>query len=542
MNPSTIAQASTSLALLAAPALAQAPLHVFDGPEASFTLGFSVGSADLNGDGFADIIAGAPFANPSGDDELFQLGAVRAFSGLDGSLLFSFDGDETEDFVGSSVSGAGDVDGDGFEDLLVGAPTDSIGSAKSGVVRLFSGQTGSLLFALEGEIGDRFGEVVAAAGDVNDDGVDDFIVGAPRALDLVGRAIVFSGIDGSALHTFDGAGPDDFFGRVVSGAGDVNDDGHADLLAAAFSNKLGSGYTRVFSGQSGEILYHIDGDPRAADGAGDVNADGHDDFIIGEPFFGSFGRVRVLSGLDSSTLLSFQAPIEFAHFGAFVDGVGDVDGDGTPDVVVGAPGPSFIPPSGFVQVFSGADGRMLHHFQGSDTDRFGAGIGGGDVNQDGFVDLIVGAPNADPNGFNSGTVFVFPGSEELGTPFCDSLPNSSGAVASLSARGSHAAMPLNATFEIHDLPSTTSGILFFGFNQLAGRPFGDGLLCVSGSIRRVLPPVTGMGQAQLTLNPEAGYADVIVPGVNLNFQFWFRDPMAMMSGFNTSDSIEILFQ
>ena len=537
----------TALAILAlcGAAAGQTPIATFDGPGTAFGLGNSVGSGDFDGDGRADVVAGAPFANPTGDEDVFYLGAVRAYSGLDGSLLFSFDGDEIEDFVGDAVAGAGDCDGDGSDDIVVGAPTDSLtlGAPKTGVVRVFSGATGSLLFSAGGVQGDRLGEVVAAAGDVNADGFDDVIAGAPRALDLVGEVVVYSGQDGSVLYTVPGAGSDDFFGRAVSGAGDVDGDGFDDFVASAPSNKLDHGYTRVYSGATGAILHDVLGDPRSVGGAGDVNGDGHADFIVGEPTAFPNGRARVLSGLDASTIHTFESPVPFAQFGAAVAGIDDVDGDGIGDIVVGARGLQFSAPAGFVDVYSGSDGRMLHRFDGQETQLFGIAVAGGDVDGDGFEDIVVGAPLADVGAVNSGTVSVFPGSEVLGSTFCASLANSSGAVAALSARGSLAASPLNVRFDVTDLPSTTQGILFFGPGQLAGAPFGDGLRCVGGAVQRVLPPVAGMvGQARVVLNAVAPYASGITPGADLNFQFWFRDAMAMMAGFNTSDARNVVFE
>ena len=132
--------------------------------------------------------------------------------------------------------------------------------------------------------------------------------------------------------------------------------------------------------------------------------------------------------------------------------------------------------------------------------------------------------------------------DAVGTTFCTSLPNSSGQVATMSANGTTDATPLDLTFQIDNLPSSTLGQIFFGPNQLAGLPFGDGLKCVGGMLSRVQPPSGGMGSATIVLNPGAPYTGAIVPGASLNFQFWFRDGMAMMTGVNASDALNITFQ
>ncbi len=138
---------------------------------------------------------------------------------------------------------------------------------------------------------DRFGRTVGAAGDVNKDGDADLIVGA--VLDDnngrdSGSARVFSGKDGKVLYTFNGDSAGDVFGRIVSGAGDVNMDGYADLIVGAwFGGKNSGGYARVFSGKDGKILYTFNSDSAfdrfgmSVGGAGDVNKDGYADLIVG---------------------------------------------------------------------------------------------------------------------------------------------------------------------------------------------------------------------------------------------------------------------
>ena len=157
----------------------------------------------------------------------FVLFAALAPAAYSQSVLYTFDGDSAQDNFGFSVSGAGDVNWDGFDDLIVGAIRDDNNGSNSGSARVFSGVDGSVLYTFDGDsAGDRLGISVSGAGDVNGDGFDDLIVGAEHddnnGTDS-GSARVFSGRDGSVLYTFSGDSPDDRLGRSVSGAGGAID-------------------------------------------------------------------------------------------------------------------------------------------------------------------------------------------------------------------------------------------------------------------------------------------------------------------------------
>jgi hypothetical protein len=159
----------------------------------------------VDGDGFADVVVGAKHVSDNG----VNAGSASVLSGRDGSLLHLLAGDSPQDLFGWSVAGAGDVDGDGFDDLVVGATRDDGGGAEAGSATVLSGLDGAMLSRIFGESpGDLFGWSVAGGADTNSDGVDDLIVGTPyESVDAPfdGTARVFSGL-GPVLAYGEGCG------------------------------------------------------------------------------------------------------------------------------------------------------------------------------------------------------------------------------------------------------------------------------------------------------------------------------------------------
>lgn len=405
------------------------PVYTFDGDAAGDESGYSVSSAgDVNNDGYDDIIVGLPFNDNAGTDA----GRVYVYSGKTGAILYIFTGGSADALFGHSVSGAGDVNNDGYDDVIIGAPLYVDLFSYEGQAYVYSGQTGDILYTFIGEAAyDQFGFSVSGAGDVNNDGYDDVIIGAPFNDDSyfhAGRAYVYSGQDGTNLHIFNPTMGFHELGWSVSSAGDVNNDGYDDVIVGAprFGGNRGRAY--VFSGQTGDdlaILEGLQGGERfgySVSGAGNVNNDGFDDVIVGAPladliFFppgsGSFenaGRVDVFLGPFLYFLTDFVGNFVDDKFGTSVSLAGDIDNDGYDDILAGG---ILFGGSGFVRVFSGQTGTILRDYKG-DSDlgnEFGFSVSfAGDVNNDGFDDIIVGAHLNDSAGTDAGRSFVYAGS------------------------------------------------------------------------------------------------------------------------------------
>ncbi len=403
----------------------------FNGQESIDELGSSAAAAgDVDGDGFADVIVGAPLANPNLHADA---GAAYVYSGATGAQLLRLDGPASNDALGSSVAGAGDVDGDGFDDLIVGAPfADPNGNKDSGSAFVFSGATGSLIWRFDGQAShDELGFSVAGAGDVDGDGVPDLIAGVPfrdpNGRTDAGSARVFSGATGLQLLVFRGQAASDNLGRAVAGAGDVDGDGLADLIVAApFADPGGlkdAGSAFVLSGAGGSLIFQFDGQGAhdefgfSVAPAGDVDGDGVPDLAAGAPLADSNGKTDsgaafVFSGATGAQVLRFNGLHGGDALGRSVAGTGDADGDGVPDLAAGAPfaAPGGRSNAGSAFLVSGATGGMVLQIDGqAASDFLGTAVSGaGDADGDGLGDLVLGAPFASPGSLLfAGSAFVF---------------------------------------------------------------------------------------------------------------------------------------
>ena len=348
---------------------------------------------DIDGDGAMEAIVAAP-STPGG-------GRVVVYSGATGDVLMDLAPDGPSEGFGWSVADAGDVDGDGVHDVVVGAPGRGGGA---GAVYVFSGAAGTRgdlirrvdsLNEVEG-----FGSAVSWLGDTDGDGFGDIVVGASSS-DLSdptsstsndGRAYIISGADGSALHTIDGLEAGAQFGAGLGGVGDLNDDGVRDFAVGS----PGAARADVYCGVTGEaLLGPLEPTERAVSfgtfftgPAGDTNADGTPDIYVGDFSGGTFGHFYVYSGVDGELLFDVSSVTPGVGFGLGCGrGAGDVDGDGHDDVISG----SYL--GNQATVFSGRTGEVIRFISYTRPGaQFGFdAVGIGDVTGDGLIDFLVGA-------------------------------------------------------------------------------------------------------------------------------------------------------
>jgi PKD repeat protein len=410
-----------------------------EGPGEQF--GNSVASAgDVNGDGYADVIVGAWTSDAAAGGDAGSAYVYYGGPGADDVADLTLHGEYFSDNFGTSVASAGDVNGDGYGDLIVGAWRSIAGASLTGRAYVFYGGPAADPIpdlVLSGQaFGDRFGISVSSAGDLNADGFADVIVGASGndagGFDA-GRAYIYFG--GAAANVvadlvLTGAAGGDGLGYAVSSAGDLNADGFADIVVGAFgSGGTGRAYVyyggpgldtvadRIFTGEAAGDNFGL-----AVASAGDVNGDGNVDLIIAAVRNDAggidAGRAYLFyggSGVDAVADMTFTGTAAGDNFGVSVSSAGDMNGDGIGDLIVGAwMHDTHGPNDGRAYIYYGGPGAdgiadIVLTGEGAD-DRFGLSVAGaGDMNADGTADVIVGAYFNDFAGADAGRAYVVTG-------------------------------------------------------------------------------------------------------------------------------------
>ncbi len=425
--------------------------------QSSASFGASVASAgDVNGDGFGDVIVGAPYFDHGYTNEGAAFTYLGSPSGLGTSAGWTAESDVAHTNFGYSVAPAGDVNGDGYGDVVVGAPYFNSSFTDEGKAFVYLGAAAGLATsaawtALGGGSSALFGASVASAGDVNADGYGDVLIGAPEyrvGSVAAGRASLYhgssSGLNTSPAWTEESDQAGAALGGSVASAGDVNGDGYGDLLVGADSWDNGAtdeGAAFLYLGNSGGVPaasadWTAESDQVSAcfgqsvASAGDVNGDGYGDVIVGANYYDNGqtneGRAFVYHGsplgLEAAAAWTAESGAASANFGFAVSAAGDVNGDGYGDVVVGA--------HDFVRSGTEVGGAYVYHGSGSGlgataawnasaTSAFDFGYSvaaAGDVNGDGYGDVVVGAIRYANGSAEEGGAFVYHGAATgLGT-------------------------------------------------------------------------------------------------------------------------------
>jgi hypothetical protein len=361
-----------------------------------------VNLGDLNHDGVEDYAIGSPgWRNAAGRADIF--------SGADGNLLFGFGGSGWASLTGLSIANAGDVDNDGTDDVIIGAPSKLYGLDALGAVYVLSGATGETIHEITGVFSNAgFGWVVAGAGDVDGDGYDDVAIATPFV--EMGLVEIFSGLGGGALRMISIGTEPVQFGRAMANIGDVNGDGFDEIVIGAW--KVSAAY--IYDTHNEEFISTFQGNAgsefgRTIANVGDFDGDGVNDFIIGAPQAKlngvTVGGAYVLGGIAGSPLLQLHGQVD-SGFGKSVGSISDFDGDGIRDFVVGSYNYGF----GRVDVFSGATSAHLWTASAGPGEEFGVAVDGlQDINGDGYAELLLGHPGIVHEDGSSGAAYLFTG-------------------------------------------------------------------------------------------------------------------------------------
>jgi hypothetical protein len=534
------------LVLAAAAAPAQTPPF-----ELAFTVGglpgevgslFARAVGDVDADGVTDF---GTYAIGASND-----GRVRVLSGLDRRTLHDF-GQPHLHLFPRPIDGAGDVDADGFDDLL-------LGDSSAGTASVRSGATGAVLYPLPGASPggqDGFGGAVARVGDVDGDGRDDLAVGTIGVVPGTPEYVrIFSSATGALVLTLDAPTPGTRFGSAVARLGDIDGDGRDEVAVAApydgnvflnpgfppfippFLDNDESGAVHAFSGATGALLWTARGD-HADDGlahslayAGDIDGDGHGDIVVGSASVSSppfEGYARVVSGVNGRSFVE-------------VAGGEDVDGDGVPDIATAfRSSPSARPD---VLVHSGATAQLIAALEVNEALTPTAGVVvafAGDLDRDGRADLLVATGQGILGGGET-RAYVTGG---LGVAHCPAAPSSLGVPAHLVASGSTSVAVNDLTLTAAPVAPTV-GALFQG-SAAQPVPLGGGVLCVGAPLTRLAYTASSGGVLRFVVDLTAPPvpAAAITPGSTWSFQVWFRD-QSLGGGVtsNLSDATQVQFR
>ncbi len=447
---------------------------VIEGNQLEAQFGWAVASAgDVNGDGYGDLIVGARYFSSGQNHEGSAFVYHGSSVGLDVSAASMIESNQADAWLGNAVASGGDVNGDGYSDILIGSYAFDHGQTDEGQVFVYHGSAGTVGSAPKSISGSAVsgalaGSSVSSAGDIDGNGLDDIVVGAPNFDGgLVNEGAIFISYGDAVVGTnsiikIESNISQAKFGGSVSCAGDMNGDGYDEVIVGAVGapngNNVGAAYLHPGGpqglGTTSTALFVAgnQGFGSAVSDAGDINADGFDDIIIGAPNYNApgaagAGAVYIFTGsgnyVSDNPTSYVTSGIGGAHLGNSLDNAGDINGDGYSDIVVGA--------SAFGQNQSNEGAFFTWHGSGAgiptgtlynkfiQPDHVDAAMGtsvagAGDVNGDGFYDVIVGLPGFSNGESHEGVARVYYGSQSgLVTGFVFSLLEANQAGASFGA-------------------------------------------------------------------------------------------------------------
>jgi hypothetical protein len=533
-------QLGCALALSAAAgtgARAQTILQRWTGVDLGDRFGSAVALVgDIDADGCEDLMVGAPNYGFSFGSQVAP-GMAWVLSGRTGATLYRHKGGGYNNpDIGAVVARGGDVDRDGVLDFLYAGRANGY-SASTVTVR--SGATGEKLYEKKGNYftTPELGAGLVGGVDLNQDGFDDFVATAPYGLSTgSGELFAYSGADGSLLYSLQGGANSSGFGWGLACLEDIDGDAVPELVLGI----SGAGMVEVRSGADGAVIYAISGPVSFGIEVavlGDVDGDGREDFAVGAiKAFSDQGRVYVHSGVDGALLFELHGSHANALFGYAIAGVGDVNGDGTPDLAVGAPfDDAVLKDAGRVTVFSGADGRELMVLYGATTQaNLGTSLDGGlDLDGGGVPDLVLGMPGSSVKLAPGGEVQVLAGERTPGV-YCTAKTSSLGCTPTIWSSGLPSLTTTTFTINAYSLPNEQRGVLYYGLRP-ASLPWKGGFECIGGP-KGQRPVLSGGNSSAVFPQPDCSgsFRDHwkksfmaslgLTPGQSVYAQFAYHDP------------------
>jgi hypothetical protein len=579
------------LAVVTPGAFAQTLLRSIVGPPNSHLGQAVLHINDRNGDGYDDLLVGAPAYNSSRGMIYCVSGAYLATgSGSSTLWILAPAAANPGDQFGYSLADVGDITGDGVSDFLVGMPGYDFGtSTDSGAVRLVDGSTLALVSLIYDDTPSiAFGSAMATCGDFDGDGVSEVVVGAPGPSPFFTQVFVLDGwtlaTSGSnvALHLASIAmqGSGYAFGVSLASGFDLDGDGLQEIAVGApgrdAPGATDAGECRILS-----IHYGVDSQGNAlwtlhtvglysssvagerlgtsVDAKHDYDGDGVVDIVAGAPNWldgnvQEAGRVVVLSG---AKMLANTAPYEIStltlpfgsqffdyHFGATVRASADLNHDGVGEIFVGAPDYTTVGAGGSIQnkglvaIFSGATGSRCATITGSSGDLLGDSTTGAfqDFDGDGFKEFVVAGSLSDAGGTDSGVLKCYRLFPIAPAAYCTGKINSLGCTPAISFTGSPKAIP-SAPFLItaSNFLNQKSGLLFYS-HRPSSTTFQGGFKCAGDPVQRtdVLDSggatsgssCTGTYSLDFNARIQSGVDTSLVAGAEVFAQYWSRDPQS----------------